>query len=161
MIPDLSPLLSDGQVHSVIRATSRKQVLCELGTRLAESVGLEGRTVIEAVMERERLGSTGVGSGVAIPHARIDGLDHTVGAFARIEPAVDFDAVDERPCDLVFMLLAPDGQGADHLRALAKVSRAMRQAAFREALREAADAAELKALLSGQWSGKQKAPNAA
>lgn len=161
MTPDLSSLLIDGQVHPVLRATSRKQVLCELGTRLAEAVGLDGRLVIEAVMERERLGSTGVGSGVAIPHARVDGLKRTVGAFARIEPAVDFDAVDERPCDLVFMLLAPDGEGADHLRALAKVSRAMRQAGFREALRQAADRVELEALLSGEWSGKQKAPTAA
>lgn len=161
MIPDLSPLLADGQVTARLRATSRKQVICDMATKLAQSLGLETRQVFEAVMERERLGSTGVGSGVAIPHARIEGLEKTVGAFARLEPAVDFDAVDDRHCDLVFMLLAPVGEGADHLRALAKVSRALRQATLREALRTARDEQEMLTLLSGAKSNKQKAPTAA
>ena len=104
---------------------------------MAQALGLKQRDVHEAVLERERLGSTGVGEGVAIPHARIETLSRPVGGFARLQEAADFEAIDERPADLVFMLLAPTDAGADHLRALARAARVFRQERIRAALRQA------------------------
>jgi PTS system nitrogen regulatory IIA component len=101
----------------------------------------------DAVMERERLGSTGVGEGVAIPHARLPGLEKPVGGFMRLQHGVEFESIDERPCDLIFMLLAPDGSGADHLRALAQVSRVFRQGPVRDALRKARTEEDVRAVI--------------
>ncbi len=137
MAIDLTVLLADGVIIPLSDATSRKQAIQKLAETLASRIGAEPRTVIDAVMEREQLGSTGVGEGVAIPHARIDGLSKPVGGYMRLKQGVDFDAVDERPCDIVFMLLAPTESGADHLRALAQVSRAFRQPTVRDRLRAA------------------------
>jgi len=114
---------------------SKQQIIRQMSNRLAEAAGLDARDVLEAVMERERLGSTGIGEGVAIPHARVPGLDKAIGAFARLETAIDFEAVDDHQCDLIFMLLAPERAGGDHLRALAHVSREFSQANLRDALR--------------------------
>ncbi|MEL6386291.1 MAG: PTS sugar transporter subunit IIA [Pseudomonadota bacterium] len=147
MAIDLSTLLSTGTVLAGIDAAGRKQVIVALAEALAEKLSVDAREVIDAVMEREHLGSTGVGDGVAIPHARVHGIEAPVGAFVRLGTPVDFDAVDERPCDLVFMLLAPLDAGADHLRALAQVSRAFRQPALRERLRGAGSEAEIEAIL--------------
>lgn len=147
MAIDLSTLLSTGTVLAGIDAAGRKQVIVALAEALAEKLSVDAREVIDAVMEREHLGSTGVGDGVAIPHARAHGIEAPVGAFVRLGTPVDFDAVDERPCDLVFMLLAPLDAGADHLRALAQVSRAFRQPALRERLRGAGSEAEIEAIL--------------
>ena len=133
----LEGLLDPSAVLPWVKVQSKKQALSELAETLATARGLDGRAVFEAVIERERLGSTGVGEGVGIPHARIEGLDGPVGGFARLETAVDFDAIDEQPCDLVFMLIAPKDAGADHLRALARISRVFRQASVRDALRAA------------------------
>lgn len=144
---DLSSLLAGGIILSRLQATSRKQVLCDLAAALANRLGLDPRDVREAVMERERLGSTGVGSGVAIPHARIEGLSRTVGGFARLDHGVNFEAVDNHDCDLIFMLLAPHDDGADHLRALARVSRVFRLAEVRQALREARTDADIAHIL--------------
>lgn len=134
---DLTALLQDGPILLGHPATSRKQVLCDLAEALALKTGLETRDVFDAVMERERLGSTGVGEGIAIPHARLEGLEKPVGGFMRLAEPIDFEALDDQPCDLVFMLLAPEKAGADHLRALAAVSRAFRQSSVRTKLREA------------------------
>ena len=134
---DILDLLSPETISPRAKGGSRKLVLSELSDSLASKYGLDANAVFDAVMAREKLGSTGVGEGVAIPHARIKGVDRPVGAFARLDDAVDFDAVDDRPCDLIFLLLAPEDSGADHLRALAKVSRIMRQGAIRKALRNA------------------------
>ena len=136
MMIDLTTLLESGAVLPIMTVQSRKQALTSIAEALSEKTGLNARDIFEAVMERERLGSTGVGEGVAIPHARLDGLESPVGAYARIEQGVDFEAVDDRPCDLIFMLLAPQSAGADHLRALAQVSRAFRQASIRDRLRQ-------------------------
>ncbi|MCL4152164.1 UNVERIFIED_CONTAM: hypothetical protein GTU68_048849 [Idotea baltica] len=137
MATDLSSLLESGVIVASFDATSRKQAIHALAGEIAAATGLSHRIIENAVMERERLGSTGVGEGVAIPHARLEGLDEPVGGFMRLTSGVDFESIDERPCDLVFMLLAPVNAGADHLRALAQVSRAFRQADVRGALREA------------------------
>ncbi|MBR9835722.1 MAG: PTS transporter subunit EIIA [Alphaproteobacteria bacterium] len=137
MANDLTSLLKGGTILISPAAESRKQVLHSMAEALADKLGLECRDILDAVLERENLGSTGVGEGVAIPHARIQGLDAPVGAFARLQQGVDFDAIDGRNCDLIFMLLAPNSSGADHLRALAQVSRTFRNVDLREALRAA------------------------
>ena len=150
---DFTNLLRSDAIISPLAAESRQQIIRQMSDRLAEITGLDARDILEAVMERERLGSTGVGEGVAIPHARIPGVDKAVGAFALLETPCDFEAMDDHQCDLVFMLLAPEGAGADHLRALAHVSREFRQPALRAALRSAADEAAIRDLLLGDSKG--------
>ncbi|RIJ23728.1 PTS sugar transporter subunit IIA [Henriciella barbarensis] len=147
MATDLTSLLAEGVILEPSSADSRKQALTLLSQALAAKTKLDARDIFDAVMERERLGSTGVGEGVAIPHARIDRLARPIGGFLRLESGVDFDAVDERPCDLVFMLIAPVGSGADHLRALAQVSRTLRQPNIREALRKAENEQAIRKIL--------------
>ena len=147
MATDLSSLLGEGVILDPVSVENRKQALTTLASALAEKTRLDARDIFDAVMERERLGSTGVGEGVAIPHARIEKLPHPIGGFVRLREGVDFDAVDDRPCDLIFMLIAPVGSGADHLRALAQVSRTLRQPELRERLRQAETAKEVKAVL--------------
>lgn len=136
MANDLTSLLKDGVILNSQSAESRKQILATLADALGSKLGLDGREILDSVLERENLGSTGVGEGVAIPHARIDGLSTPVGGFVRLHEGVDFDAIDGRDCDLIFMLLAPHSSGADHLRALAQVSRTFRNADLREQLRQ-------------------------
>ena len=133
---DFSNLLVESSIFDPLHADNRRSVLHALAETLADRSHLDARDILEAIIERERLGSTGVGDGVAIPHARVPGLEHSMGAFARLETPIDFEAIDDRPCDLVFMLIAPETEGSDHLRALAQVSRAFRKADFRTALRE-------------------------
>ena len=132
---EIADLLTPAGVIANLRATGKKQVLQELARRIAPSAALPERQVFEILLERERLGSTGIGMGVAIPHGRISGLSCLHGLFARLERSVDFAAIDDRPVDLVFLLLAPEGSGADHLKALARVSRLFRNAAICEKLR--------------------------
>lgn len=137
MTRDLSDLLSGGPVLPALNCSSAKQVFSRLSNAMAEKTGVSERDIQRAILEREKLGSTAVGHGVVLPHARLPGIASPIGGFARLIAPVDFDAVDEQPCDLVFMLLASDGDGADHLRALAKVARVMRQSSIRNQLREA------------------------
>lgn len=145
---DLSELLVPGNVLPVLKATSKKQVFQELAERAARATGLDERRILEVLLERERLGTTGVGNGIAIPHGRLDGLDRLYGFFARIEAPVDFDAIDSAPVDLVFLLLAPEGAGADHLKALARVSRLLRDRNMCDKLRGSRTADALYALLT-------------
>ncbi len=133
----LGELLLPNAIVARARWQGRRQVLAEMSGMMARALGLDVREVHDAVQERERLGSTGVGEGVAIPHARIESLSRPVGGFARLLEPADFEAIDERPADLIFMLLAPTDAGADHLRALAKAARMFRQEAIRDALRGA------------------------
>ena len=116
------------QVSTVcsLKATSKKQILQELARRAADVVGLRERLIFDHLLERERLGSTGIGRGIAIPHARLAELDRVYGLFVRLVRPVEFDSVDDQPVDLVFLLLAPQDAGADHLKALARVTRLMR-----------------------------------
>ena len=145
---DFSNLVSPDAVLASIKASGKKQALQEIGHKAAEVYGLDCGTVVEGLLARERLGSTAMGSGVAIPHARIAGLPGIVGLFARLEHPVDFEAADGQGVDLIFTLLAPEEAGADHLRALAKVSRLMRDEANRTKLRASDNADELFALLT-------------
>ncbi|MCW5724350.1 MAG: PTS IIA-like nitrogen regulatory protein PtsN [Maricaulaceae bacterium] len=146
----LSDLIPEGGVHADLGVSSRKQALQMLAEQAAAITGLKARPIFDAVLERERLGSTGVGEGVAIPHARIKGLERVIGLFARLRNPVDFDAIDGRPADLVFLLLAPEDAGAEHLKALARVSRLLRREDMRERLRSAPDADALQAVLGGE-----------
>ena len=116
---------------------SKRQVLKELARLAAEAVGVNQQQLLEALMERERLGTTGVGHGIAIPHAKLDGLKQLVALFARLDHPVDFEALDEQPSDLIFLLLAPTGADTDSLKALARISRLMRDTDLRERLHQA------------------------
>ena len=130
-------------------ATSRRQALQLMADALARSAGVDARAAFDAVLMRERLAGTGMGDGVAIPHASVKGVVRPIGAFARLEPAQDFEALDKRPADLVFLLLSPTERGADHLKALARISRFLKRADIREKLRAARGADELYALFAG------------
>ncbi len=144
----LTDILHADGVLADLRATSKKHLFQELSRVAGDLTELPARRIFDAVLERERLGSTGVGHGVAIPHARLEELDSVQGLFARLSEPIDFDAIDERPVDLVFLLLAPEAAGADHLKALARVSRVFRREELRERLRAAPDQDALAALLS-------------
>lgn len=144
---NLDRLIGVGSVIPNLRASSKKQLLQELANRVAEAEGLDTRSVFDALMERERLGPTGMGRGVAIPHARMAEVKEIRGFFARLERGVDYDAPDGVPVDLAFLLLAPEDAGADHLRALAKVSRLLRDEARCAKLRSTTDASALYAIL--------------
>ena len=146
---ELTNLITPDHVIARMRATSKKQALQELARRSAEVSGLEQREIFDILLERERLGTTGIGRGIAIPHGKHDRLNGLVGVFARIEKAIDFDAVDGEPVDLLFLLLAPPSAGADHLKALAKVSRTLRDQTICTQLRGCEDADGIYALLAG------------
>lgn len=126
--------------------SSKRLVLNCVADAAAQALGLETSRIMDALMEREALGSTGLGYGVAIPHARVEGVEQVCGVFVRLETPVAYEALDDRPVDLVFALLAPPSAGAEHLRALAVVSRAMRSPELRERLRQAQTADGIRAL---------------
>jgi nitrogen PTS system EIIA component len=146
---DLSDLLAAEAILPRLLTTSRRQALQMLTEALAKASGVDARAAFDAVLIRERLSGTGMGEGVAIPHASVPGVIRPIGAFARLEPPQDFDALDGRPADLVFLLISPPDKGADHLKAFARISRFMRRADMREKLRAARGADELAALFSG------------
>ncbi len=131
-----------------IRADSKQAILQQLATRFAADYGLDASHVLERIEERERLGSTGFGRGVAIPHARIADLQRPVAAFFRLEAPVAFDSADGLPVDLIFGLLSPQAAGAAHLHALAAISRMMRDEAMHQALSQAPGSEALYGLLS-------------
>ena len=143
-------LSSPAQVMPKLKVGSKKQALQELARRAAELTGAHERQIFDVLLERERLGTTGVGSGIAIPHGKLADMKAMFGLFARLDPAVDFEAIDEQPVDLIFLLLAPEGAGADHLKALARVSRLLRDRGICEKLRGADQAEAIYALLTDQ-----------
>ena len=140
---DLSDLLGKDAVIACLKAKSKKQAIQELSSRAAELTGLSEREIFDTLLQRERLGSTGVGHGIAIPHGKLTRLDRLVGLFAKLEKPVDFDSLDDEPVDLVFLLLAPEGAGADHLKALARIARQLRDGAVTQGVRASSDAAEI------------------
>lgn len=144
---DLKGLTPSEAVFTGIKATSKKQLLQELSHRMGPIAGIDARDLLTALMDRERLGSTGAGRGVAIPHCRLPKLTRIVGGLARLDSPVDFESVDGEPVDLVFMIVAPENEGSEHLRALARVSRIFREEDVLTKLRGAKDAAALHALL--------------
>lgn len=146
---DLNDLIAPEAILPRLVATSRKQALQAMADALAGASGIDARAAFDAVLMRERLSGTGMGEGVAIPHATLPALRQPIGAFARLDPAQDFEALDGRPADLVFLLLSPAERAGDHLKAFARISRLMRRADVREKLRAARGVDELHALLAG------------
>jgi PTS system nitrogen regulatory IIA component len=148
MMTDFSDLLSPDTVIQGVAAVSKKALLQQLAATLAAAHGLEAKAVCDVLIAREKLGSTGFGSGVAIPHGKIPDLPRVIGLFARLSQPVDFVAIDDLPVDLVFLLLSPTDAGAEHLKALARVSRRLRDRVFVEKLRGAGSPDALYALLT-------------
>jgi PTS system nitrogen regulatory IIA component len=145
---DIGELLARDSVAARVSVSSKRMALSAAADLAARKLGRPSAEILEALLERETLGSTGVGQGVAVPHARLEGLDRLTGLFLKLEQPIAFDAVDDRPVDLLFVLLAPKDSGVEHLRALARVSRLLRQGELREQLRQARSADTVYALLA-------------
>jgi len=143
----LSDLVAPNAVIPALKVNSKKQALQELAARAAKLTGQAERTIFEILLQREKLGSTGVGNGIAIPHGKLPKLEHLFGLFARLDRPVEFEALDGQPVDLIFLLLAPEAAGADHLKALARVARLLRDPEVARKLRESRDAEALYAVL--------------
>ena len=144
----LSQLIKPDAVIPALRVNGKKQALQEMSERASQVSGLAAREIFDAILQRERLGSTGVGDGVAIPHGKLAKCPQIFGVFARLDRAIDFDAPDGLPVDLIFLLIAPESAGADHLKALAMGARLLRNAATAAQLRATRDPAALYALLA-------------
>ncbi len=153
----LNDLIAPERVIPALRASTKKQVLQEVARRAAQTIGRHERDIADAILQRERLGTTALGNGIAVPHARLAGIGRVVGVFARLERPVDFDAPDGQAVDLVFLLLAPEGAGADHLTALARVSRLLRDPVVREKLRGTESSEALYALLTDRAASNEAA----
>lgn len=153
---ELSQILGVEAVRAPLKATSKKRLLQDLADMADQVYGLSAEAAYKALTEREALGPTGVGRGVAIPHARFAGVTHVVGLFVRLEKAVDFNSIDRQPVDLVFALFAPEAAGAEHLKALARVSRTLRSDAVCAKLRSTFDPSALYSILT-ETKGEQAA----
>ena len=146
---EIADLLSGPDaVLASVKASGKKALLAELASRAATIHKLDERRLFDRLLERERLGSTGIGGGIAIPHGRLGALDKPRGLFARLVHPVDFDSIDERPVDIVFLLVAPEGAGADHLKALARVARLLRDPDVAHKLRDSRDVEALYSVLA-------------
>ncbi len=145
---DLSDLIEVSAVMPALKANSKKQLLQLLSEKAASVTGLPEREVFDTILQRERLGSTGVGNGIAIPHGKLPGISNITGIFARLESPVDFESLDDQPVDLVFLLLAPEGAGADHLKALSRIARVLRDPDIVSKIRGTKDAAAIHTFLS-------------
>ena len=144
---EIADLITPRSVVAQLRATNKKQALQELAKRAAALTGTPERAIYDVLIERERLGTTGIGMGIGVPHGRLRGLERLCGVFARLERPIAFEAIDDQPVDLIFLLLAPEAAGSDHLKALAQVSRLLRDRAVCEKLRGTDNADALYALL--------------
>ena len=141
-------LISPQAVIPSLKANSKKQALQDLAVKAAEITGRPEREILDVLMQREKLGSTALGAGIAIPHGKLPKLDRIHGVFARLERPIDFEALDGQPVDLVFVLLAPESAGADHLKALSRIARMLRDQNLANQLRDARDAAAIHAVLA-------------
>jgi len=144
----LTDLVGPNAIVPALKVTSKKQAIQELAARAARLTGQNERGIFETLLQREKLGSTGVGSGIAIPHGKLAKLDKLFGLFARLDRPIDFDALDGQPVDLIFLLLAPETAGADHLKALARVARLLRDSDVARKLRQSRDAEAIYAVLA-------------
>ena len=146
----LTDLVAPNAIIPALKVNGKKQALQEIAAKAASLTGQSDKAIFEILLQREKLGSTGVGNGVAIPHGKLPKLGKVFGLFARLERPVDFEALDGQPVDLIFLLLAPEGAGADHLKALARVARLLRDADVARKLRDSRDAEALYAVLALQ-----------
>jgi len=145
---DLCDLLAPDGIIASLQATSKKHALQELSTIAAERTGLDAREIFNTLLQRERLGSTGLGRGIAIPHVKLAGLKGILCLFARLDDPIEYESHDNEPVDLMFLLLAPEHASGDHLKALASISRVVREPSILDALRSAADAPGLRMALT-------------
>lgn len=145
---ELSDFLAEHAVLTCTGVTSKRQLFEVLSQKAAEITGFPEADILDALLGREELGSTGLGNGIAIPHGKIAGLTGVTAVFARLDKPIEFDSVDDQPVDLVMMLLAPVGAGADHLKALSRVARLLRTESVVDELRSAGGPAELRAILT-------------
>jgi len=145
---ELADILADGAVLCCTDIKSKRQLFEDLASRAAEITGLDKADVLDAISNREELGSTGLGNGIAIPHGKVAGLKQVAAVFARLRTPIEFDALDDQPVDIVMMLLAPAGAGADHLKALSRVARLLRTESVVDELRQTDDPATLHAMLT-------------
>jgi PTS system nitrogen regulatory IIA component len=148
----LTDLVAPNAIIPALKVNGKKQAMQELAAKAAKLSGQNERVVFETLMQREKLGSTGVGNGIAIPHGKLPNLPKLFGLFARLDRGIDFEALDGQPVDLIFLLLAPEGAGADHLKALARVARLLRDTEVATKLRESRDAEALYAVLTAAAS---------
>ncbi|MDF1774869.1 MAG: PTS IIA-like nitrogen regulatory protein PtsN [Rhizobiaceae bacterium] len=146
----LADLIVQDAVLPALRVNSKKQLLQEMSARAAQVTGLSEREIFDVILQRERLGSTGVGNGIAIPHGKLTSINHIVGVFARLVTPVNFEALDDQPVDLVFLLLAPEGAGADHLKALSRIARVLRDGELVSKLRQTDSSSALYAFLTAE-----------
>jgi len=144
----LGDLIRADAIMAALKASSKKQLLQIMAERAASITDLAERDIFDTIFQREKLGSTGVGNGIAIPHGKLATLDKIVGVFARLQTPVDFEALDDQPVDLVFMLLAPENAGADHLKALSRIARLLRDGDMVAKLRNSYDTQAIYALLT-------------
>jgi len=144
----LNDLVAPQAVIPALKVNNKKQALQEIAARAAELTGRPEREILDVLMQRERLGSTAIGSGIAIPHGKLPKLDRLFGLFARLDRPIDFEALDGQPVDLIFLLLAPENAGADHLKALARIARLLRDADMARLLRDSSDREALYAVLA-------------
>jgi PTS system nitrogen regulatory IIA component len=154
---DITELIAPEAVLPSLRVHTKKHLLQDLAARAAQFSGVPERRIFESLLERERLGSTGMGQGIAIPHARIAGLTRILGVFVRLESPIPYEGIDDLPVDLVFLLLTPEDAGGDHLKALATVSRLLRSQTTCEKLRAANKPEVLYALLTERTNRRQQA----
>lgn len=144
----LNDLVAPQAVIPALKVNNKKQALQEIAARAAELTGRPEREILDVLMQRERLGSTAIGSGIAIPHGKLPKLDRLFGLFARLDRPIDFEALDGQPVDLIFLLLAPENAGADHLKALARIARLLRDVDMTRLLRDSSDREALYAVLA-------------
>ena len=154
---ELADILAERAVLCCAGVKNKRQLFEDLANRAAELTGHQSGEILEAITSREELGSTGLGNGIAIPHGKIAGLEGVTALVAQLDEPIDFDAVDDQPVDIVVMLLAPTGAGADHLKALSRVARLLRTEAVVEHLRSARDPAQLRAIFTSPSETDQAA----
>jgi nitrogen PTS system EIIA component len=157
----LDDIIDSQSVLANLKAQNKKQLLQELSQALAKRIAVDYRIIFETLLTREKLGSTGIGQGIAIPHGKLASLSRVYGLFARLAAPIDFEAVDGQPVDLVFVLLAPEHAGADHLKALARISRLLREPAVVAKLRGTDTAEGLYAILTEPAGGSGTSASAA
>jgi PTS system nitrogen regulatory IIA component len=154
---NLAEIIDSQSILPSLKVQSKKQLLQEVAHAAGKLTAIDHRVIFETLLQRERLGSTGLGQGIAIPHGKFAGLKRIVGLFARLAEPIDFEAVDGAPVDIVFLLLAPEGAGADHLTALARISRLLREGEAVDKLRACRDASALYAVITSESDAKPHA----
>jgi PTS system nitrogen regulatory IIA component len=148
----ITDLVAPNAIIPALKVNNKKQAIQEIAARAAALTGQNERVILDALSQREKLGSTGIGVGIAIPHGKLPALDRIFGLFARLDRPIDFEALDGQPVDLIFLLLAPEGAGADHLKALARIARLMRDPDIARKLRESRETDALYAVLAHEAS---------